>query len=128
MSYVSKKQLEIKYSKALSSVKINVSSLIDIKYGENHIESLYPWINGQDFSRYSKTLSKTARYQYGFLAGEYLRQIHSVIIDEPVSDWETIFNCKIDKKIAAFNPVKAYYPKGKIFIDFINQHRYLLEN
>ncbi|MBJ8325887.1 aminoglycoside phosphotransferase family protein [Streptococcus pacificus] len=128
LSYASKKQLEVKYAKALASVKINVASLIDVKYGENHIESLYPWINGQDFSHYSKTLSKTEHYQYGFLAGEYVRQIHSIIIDETVSDWETIFNCKIDKKIVAFNPVKTYYPKGKIFIDFINQHRYLLEN
>lgn len=54
--------------------------------------------------------------------------MHSINIDETVFDWETIFNCKIDKKIAAFNFVKDCYPKGQLFIDYINRHRYLLKN
>lgn len=127
IEHVNSKKLELNYLSQLKWLNINHCELIEVEYKEDSILSLYRWIYGEDLRKFADQLDAVECYRYGKEAGNILKNIHSINIDEPLSDWEMYFNQKIDKKIMDYERVKYVYPKGKYFIDYINTHRYLLK-
>lgn len=128
MSHLSSKLLEMKYKSYVPNVPVNAAMLVDFLIESDEIHSLYPWIEGEDLQAIMQNLNASEQYQYGLQAGVWLKQLHTIPIDEEVFDWEETFNQKIDKKIEAYEKVKVYYPNGEMFMAFINQYRNLLKN
>ncbi|MET3557863.1 aminoglycoside phosphotransferase (APT) family kinase protein [Streptococcus rupicaprae] len=126
-SFVNQKRLETTYLKNLSSKTARWSKLLDLKVNSDRIDSLYEWIDGVDFRDLAPSMSDQTLYYYGHRAGQFLKELHSLPIAEEVPDWYKAYNAKIDRKIAAFNEVRALYPDGKLFIEFIDKKRDLLQ-
>ncbi|MGT2911127.1 aminoglycoside phosphotransferase family protein [Streptococcus cameli] len=128
LSFKERKHLEMKYLSDLPDKTLQRAQLLDVTFEKNHILSLYDWIDGEDFRDVADRLTSQELYDYGLQAGSYLREIHSLPIDEKPSDWASHYKAKIERKITAFNEVKTLYPKGGIFIEFIKKQQHLLDN
>ena len=102
--------------------------LIEIKYKSDSILSLYEWIDGVDFREYVIQLTDKELYQYGIQAGEFLKKIHSIYIEEYSDNWEEYYIKKSMKKIDSFRKVNIKFPEIETFIDYIVTHQYLLQD
>lgn len=107
------KKLEVKYGKYFKELKINHAELVEVKFGKETIRSIYQWVEGEDLKNYKGKLDSDKLYQLGIQAGHSLKKIHSIPIERGATNWETSFNLKIDKKIAAYEKGKSLYPKGQ---------------
>ncbi|MGT2756868.1 aminoglycoside phosphotransferase family protein [Streptococcus ovuberis] len=128
LSFAERKRLEMKYLRDLSTTSLKQAQLLEVAFQEDKMLSLYNWIDGKDFRDLATTLSAQELYAYGIQAGSYLRDIHSLPIDEKPLNWEEHYRAKINRKIAAFSEVHTLYPDGSLFIDFIENHSYLLQH
>lgn len=86
------------------------------------------WLSGQDAREILPKLTLTQQNRYGKEAGRYLRQLHTLPAPSGQEDWETRFNKKIDRKIAAYNACPLKYENGYAFIQYLTSHRFLLRN
>lgn len=86
------------------------------------------WLPGQDAREILPKLTLTQQNRYGKDAGRYLRQLHTLPAPSGQEDWETRFNKKIDRKIAAYNACPLQYENGAAFIQYVTSHRHLLRN
>lgn len=86
------------------------------------------WLSGQDAREILPKLTLTQQNRYGKEAGRYLRQLHTLPAPSGQEDWETRFNKKIDRKIAAYNACPLKYENGDAFIQYLSSHRFLLRN
>lgn len=127
LSFAKKKDLELKYISDLEKV-IKFPNLIEIKYESDSILSLYEWINGVDFREYVTHLTDKELYQFGIQAGEFLKKIHSISIEEYSDNWEEYYIKKSMKKIDSFRKVNIKFPEIETFIDYIVTHQYLLQD
>lgn len=110
-------------------VKIGVNMCKPIEFGicDEGVYSIWLWIDGVDARDYIPTLNKEEQYEYGILAGIELKKIH--IVNAPVDalHWEERFNKKIDRKLKMYEECPLKYEKGDLFIEYINNNRYLLK-
>ena len=125
LSFAKKKDLELRYISDLEKV-IKFPDLLEIKFENNSILSLYEWIDGVDFREYVIQLTDKELYQYGIQAGEFLKKIHSIYIEEYSDNWEEYYIKKSMKKIDSFRKVNIKFPEIETFIDYIVTHQYLL--
>ena len=126
-SFTKKKDLELKYFPGLNN-EMKFPKLIEIKYKSDLILSLYEWIDGVDFREYVIQLTDKELYQYGIQAGEFLKKIHSIYIEEYSDNWEEYYIKKSMKKIDSFRKVNIKFPEIETFIDYIVTHQYLLQD
>lgn len=126
-SFTKKKDLELKYFPGLNN-EMKFPKLIEIKYKSDLILSLYEWIDGVDFREYVIQLTDKELYQYGIQAGEFLKKIHSIYIEEYSDNWEEYYIKKSMKKIDSFRKVNINFPEIETFIDYIQTHQYLLDD
>ena len=126
-SFTMKKELELKYISDLEN-EMKFPKLIEIKYESDSILSLYEWIDGVDFREYVIQLTDKELYQYGIQAGEFLKKIHSIYIEEYSDNWEEYYIKKSMKKIDSFRKVNIKFPEIETFIDYIVTHQYLLQD
>ena len=115
LSFAKKKDLELKYISDLEKV-IKFPNLIEIKYESDSILSLYEWINGVDFREYVTQLTDKELYQFGIQAGEFLKKIHSISIEEYSYNWEEYYIKKSMKKIDSFRKVNIKFLKLKLLL------------
>jgi aminoglycoside phosphotransferase (APT) family kinase protein len=110
-------------------VALGVPMCQPVEFGvcEEGVYSLQSWIDGEDGEDLIPLMSTTKQYTYGLDAGRILRQIHSLPAPAIEDDWETKFNCKIDRKIKMYNECHIKYENGQAFIDYINANRHLLK-
>lgn len=127
LSFAKKKDLELRYISDLEKV-IKFPDLLEIKFENNSILSLYEWIDGVDFREYVIQLTDKELYQYGIQAGEFLKKIHSIYIEEYSDNWEEYYIKKSMKKIDSFRKVNIKFPEIETFIDYIVTHQYLLQD
>ena len=127
LSFIKIKQLELNYISDLKN-EIKFPKLIEIKYKSDSILSLYEWIDGVDFREYVIQLTDKELYQYGIQAGEFLKKIHSIYIEEYSDNWEEYYIKKSMKKIDSFRKVNIKFPEIETFIDYIVTHQYLLQD
>ena len=126
-SFTKKKDLELKYFSGLNN-EMKFPKLIEIKYKSDSILSLYEWIDGVDFREYVIQLTDKELYQYGIQAGEFLKKVHSIYIEEYSDNWEEYYIKKSMKKIDSFRKVNIKFPEIETFIDYIVTHQYLLQD
>ena len=127
LSFIKKKQLELKYISDLKN-EMKFPNLIEINYESDSILSLYEWIVGVDFRDYVTRLTDKELYQYGIQAGEFLKMIHSTSIEEYSVNWEEYYVQKSMKKIDSFRMANIYFPEIETFINYIQIHQYLLQD
>ena len=127
LSFFKKKELELKYISDLKN-EMKFSKLVEIKYESNSILSLYEWIDGVDFRDYVTQLTDKELYQFGIQAGEFLKKIHSISIEEYSDNWEEYYVQKSMKKIDSFRMANIYFLEIETFINYIQIHQYLLQD
>ena len=127
LSFAKKKDLELRYISDLEKV-IKFPDLIEIKFENDSILSLYEWIDGVEFREYVTYLTDKEFYQYGIQAGAFLQRIHSISIEEYSVNWEEYYVQKSMKKIDSFRKRNIYFPEIETFIDYIHTHQYLLQD
>ena len=127
LSFAKKKDLELRYISDLEKV-IKFPDLIEIKFENDSILSLYEWIDGVDFREYVTQLTDKELYQYGIQAGKFLKIIHSISIERHSINWEEYYVQKSMKKIDSFRMANINFPEIETFIDYIHTHQYLLHN
>ena len=127
LSFSNKKDLEVKYISSLEK-EIKFPKLVEMKFDTNSILSLYEWIDGVDIRDYASKLTGEELYQYGIQAGEFLKKIHSIYIEEYSDNWEEYYIKKSMKKIDSFRKVNIKFPEIETFIDYIVTHQYLLQD
>ena len=126
-SFTMKKELELKYISDLKN-EMKFPKLIEIKYESDSILSLYEWIDGVDFREYVTQLTDKELYLYGIQAGEFLKKIHSISIEEYSDNWEDYYVQKSMKKIDSFRKTNINFSEIETFIDYIVTHQYLLQD
>ncbi len=107
---------------------IPVSKPLGWKIAGKEILVWEEWLSGQDAREILPKLTLTQQNRYGKEAGRYLRQLHTLPAPSGQEDWETRFNKKIDRKIAAYNACPLKYENGDAFIQYLTSHRFLLRN
>ena len=125
-SFTKKKELELKYISSLEK-EVKFPKLIEVRYESDSIHSLYEWIDGVDFREYVTQLTNKELYQYGIQAGEFLKKIHSISIEEYSDNWEEYYVQKSMKKIDSFRKLNENFAEIETFIDFIQSHQSLLK-
>ena len=127
LSFAKKKDLELRYISDLEKV-IKFPDLIEIKFENNSILSVYEWIDGVDFREYVTYLTDKELYQYGIQAGAFLQRIHSISIEEESINWHEFYLQKSMRKIKSFRMANINFPEIETFIDYIHTHQYLLHD
>ena len=127
LSFAKKKDLELRYISDLEKV-IKFPDLIEIKFENDSILSLYEWIDGVDFREHVTYLTDKELYQYGIQAGAFLQKIHSISIEEESINWHEFYLQKSIRKIESFRKTNIYFPEIETFIDYIHTHQYLLQD
>lgn len=127
LSFTKKKDLELKYISALEK-EVKFPKLIEVRYGSDSIHSLYEWIDGVDFRDYITRLTDKELNQFGIQAGEFLKKIHSISIEEHSDNWKEYYVQKSMKKIDSFSKANINFPEIETFIDYIHTHQYLLQD
>lgn len=119
---------EFNMMKKLEDLGIPMCRPIEFGVCDEGVYPLQSWINGKDAEDVIPALSPKQQYDYGFKAGEILKTIHTIKAPDDQIDWEARFNKKIDRKIKGYNECPLKYENGDLFINFVNQNRYLLKN
>ncbi len=119
---------EFNMMKIIESLGIPMCLPIEFGKCDEGVYSLQSWINGKDAEDIIPTLSDQEQYSYGFIAGEILKQIHTIQAPADQEDWEIRFNRKIDRKIKNYSECPLKYENGDLFINFVNENRYLLKD
>ena len=125
LSFAKKKDLELKYISDLEK-EMKFPNLIEIKFENNSILSLYAWIDGVDFREYVSQLTDKELYQYGIQAGLFLKKIHSISIEKYSLNWYGFYLQKSMRKIESFKKLNQEFTKIEKFINYIQAHQYLL--
>lgn len=86
------------------------------------------WLPGEDASKVLPTLSGKQQNHYGQEAGHYLQLLHTLLAQEGQEDWATLYNRKIDRKIAAYHACPIQYKNDQAFLEYLASHRFLLKN
>ena len=108
---------------------LGVPMCLPIEFGicEDGVYSIQSWIDGETAEDLIPLLPDKEQYDYGLEAGRILIRIHSIPAPSSQEDWAVRFNRKMDVKISKYNDCPIKYPKGQVFIDYINANRHLLD-
>ena len=122
------KKFEFDMMEKVASLGIPMCKPIKLELCGDEVHSIHEWIDGKDARETILAYSKKQQYSYGVEAGSILRKIHSLPVTKDREDWESFYNRKIDDKIAKYKECPVQYENGKIFIDFLNANRELLQH
>ena len=122
------KRSEFYMMKQVASLGVPMCQPIEFGICEEGVYSIQEWIDGEDAEKVMSGYSDTEQYVYGLEAGRILRKIHSIPAPAEQEDWEKRFNRKINYKIQKYEECPIKYENGQVFIDYINENRYLLKN
>ena len=90
------------------------------------VYSVQSWIDGDDAEAFIPTMPPPEQYAYGWQAGAYLQQIHTIPAPEGIEDWEVRFNRKLDGKLQRYRDCPIHYDGGETFIRYMQNNRQLL--
>ncbi|MCR5262670.1 MAG: phosphotransferase, partial [Clostridiales bacterium] len=108
---------------------LGVPMCLPIEFGicGEGVYSIQSWIDGETAEDLIPLLTDKEQYDYSLEAGRILIRIHSIPAPSSQEDWAERFNRKMDAKISKYNDCPIKYPKGQVFIDYINANRHLLD-
>lgn len=128
ISKYNQKKLEYEYMINLTKVGINMNIPLDFGTCENHLYTLYRWIDGKDAKEEILKLSEKEQFNLGLLAGKILRKIHSLPALKDQEEWEIIYKQKINKKIKQYQDCSITLPNDDAFIKYIKKNLHYLDN
>jgi len=120
------KQSEFMMMQQVYDLGIPMCRPLEFGICEEGVYSVQSWIDGTDAEESIPSMRKAEQYAYGFQAGQILKKIHTIPAPSTVIDWEIRFNRKIDRKIKGYIDCPLKYESGDLFLDYIEQNRYLL--
>ncbi len=85
---------------------------------------LLSWIEAADAEKEILKYSTEAQYDFGRVAGGYLKKIHGFHSTYQLSDtWDELFNRKIDKKLEMYKNCELKYENDERLIEAVNTYR-----
>lgn len=121
------KKSEFDLMRKVSALEVSMCKPLEFGTCDEGVYSIQTWIDGVDAEENLPLLTSKEQYDYGFEAGKMLKKIHTIPAPEDIEDWEMFFNRKADRKIKKYDECPIKYENGQAFIDYINNHRYLLK-
>lgn len=109
-------------------LKIPMCMPVEFGYCPEGAYAIHTWIDGQDAEESVPLLPKEMQYNYGVDAGRILKKLHSLPAPANTEPWALRYNTKIDRKIKLYNDCKLKYENGALFLQFIEDNRFLLSN
>lgn len=130
ISQYEKKQIEFESMKLLGGIDVPMSRPIEFGVCNNgqSVYSLLTWTVGEEAGEVILLLSAKEQYLLGVKAGEYLRQIHQVPINNEGKSWSAYYNRKIDKYIANYKNCGIHLGGDQTIMRYVEQNRYLLDD
>lgn len=127
ISQLKQKESDFFWMQKVEKTGIPMCQPLHLEKTETEIHAFHSWIDGQDAEAVIPFLPVNEQYRYGYLAGQYLKKIHSLSAPDGVPQWENHFNQKIDRKIRMYQECSLKYENGQVFVDYLNSHRHLLK-
>ncbi len=123
------KKREFTAVKRLEQLDIAMSRPIELGVCHNgqFVYSLFTWVDGEDAGQVIPAASPEEQYRLGVVTGKYLCRMHQVPAEENLPPWAGRYQQKINNYIANYRACGIQFEGAHIFIDFIEQNRYLLE-
>ncbi|HFI0568526.1 TPA: aminoglycoside phosphotransferase family protein [Streptococcus suis] len=121
------KRLEFQLVENLFGLGLPVAEPLSFWADDLSVYTLYEWVEGQDMNEVASNLPDSVLYDLGCQAGQFLRTLHALPIDQGQRDWNSFYQAKIDNKLAAYQAASHSYPNGQAMIDFVQANRHLLE-
>lgn len=121
------KRLEFQLVENLFGLGLPVAEPLSFWADDLSVYTLYEWVEGQDMNEVASELPDSVLYDLGCQAGQFLRTLHALPIDQSQRDWNSFYQAKIDSKIKAYQVASHSYPNGPAMIDFVHANRHLLE-
>ncbi len=122
--------LKQEYEMMCKVKEIGISTNIEVEFGiyEDKVYSVWSWVDGELLENRINDFSKEKQYEYGLIAGRYLKRIHSIEAKENITSYKEKFNTKLNKKIKAYNECELKLKKEKLFLDYIDKNRSLIQD
>lgn len=130
ISQYEKKKIEFESMKLLDGINVSMSRPLELgvcNHGQS-VYSLLTWMEGEDAGEVISHMSAKEQYLLGVKAGEYLRQIHQVPINNEGKSWAEYYNRKIDKYIVNYNNCGIHIEGDQTIMRYVEQNRYLLDD
>ncbi|WP_155964368.1 aminoglycoside phosphotransferase family protein [Streptococcus ruminantium] len=123
-----RKRAEFSLAKNLSERDLPVARPEAFWLDEQFVYSLFEWLEGEDMAVLPSNLSDRQLYALGCQAGQFLRKLHSLPIDQSQRAWNSFYQAKIDSKLAAYQAARHSYENDQVMLEFVRTHRHLLES
>ena len=79
--------LKQEYEMMCKVKEIGISTNIEVEFGiyEDKVYSVWSWVDGELLENRINDFSKEKQYEYGLIAGRYLKKIHSIEAKENIT-------------------------------------------
>lgn len=123
------KRLEFQMMEKVCALGIPMCRPVEFGVCEEGVYSLQSWIDGQDLSEALKIMDDETRYEYGAESGRILRRIQETPVppEENEESWESCYNRKIDRRMAAAMACPVKFRGQEDMIAYTEAHRSLLK-
>ena len=121
------KQLEFEMMQKAAELGVPMCKPLEFGVCGEGTYSVQSWIDGEKAEDLIPKLPSKEQYAYGLEAGRILKMIHSIPAPPSQEDWAVRYNRKMDNKIRQYEECTVKYPEAKVFIEYMNANRHLLE-
>lgn len=129
ISLYEKKKNQFELLQKLEKLNINCSRLIDFgRLDDKNCFMLLSWLDGVDGKDAIKDMSEKEAYFLGIEAGQILRKLHNISIDEPTYSWWDKYQEKIDRKINNLLECEYKIPMQEELLRQYKESVYLMKN
>ena len=128
LARLERKQREFSNMQKVAALGIPMCLPLEMGICDEGVYTLHSWVDGMDAEDWISGQSSKTQYAYGLEAGRILRKIHSIPAPEDVHPWESYFNAKIDRKIAAYEACPLRYDGGESLLTYLRENRHYLAN
>lgn len=116
------------YMKRAAQLGIAMCEPVEFGVCSEGVYTLETFIEGTDAEEYIAGLPQQRQYVYGLDAGAALKKLHSLPAPTDAEDWETRFNKKIDRKLAAYGACPLKYDNDGSMLRYLAENRHLLND
>ncbi|QKS70496.1 phosphotransferase [Paenalkalicoccus suaedae] len=92
------------------------------------VYALFSWCEGEDAADVLPQSPADVQYKLGVESGQMLKDIHAIAAPATIEPWESMFNRKIDKKLALYAECGVVVDGVQPIIDYLEANRDLLAN
>lgn len=121
------RQANIAFLQEAQKMKLPLPIPVELDCNGQEVHLLLQWIDGEDLSSALARLTPDEIYRHGLEMGHTLQRLHHLAIDQTRLDWSSFYQKKIDAKLKAYKACPEPYEDGQVLVDFVEQHRHLLE-